>query len=224
MTDKPTTRLVWDLPTRLFHWLLALSLLASYVTAKIGYDARQLHLWLGYWMIGLLAFRIVWGFVGTRHARFLAFFPTPGRVVAYLKRVARGEAKETVGHNPLGSIMIFMTLALLSLQAVSGLFVDDEIMFAGPYAMAVSVEFASWMNRIHHTAINLILVLVGIHIAAVLYHVLVKKEGLIRAMFSGRKSADVVPEEESIGHSRLGMAFAVGVVVAGLTYWMTLGA
>lgn len=179
-------------------------------------------MWLGYWMIGLLTFRLVWGVIGTRHARFVAFFPTPGRLIRYLKKVFSGQSTETVGHNPLGSLMIFATLLLVGLQAVSGLFMDDEIMYAGPFYDAVSSEFASTMNRIHIAAINLILLLVAVHIAAVLYHVLVRRERLIRAMLSGKKSAEVVPEEESITGSRLGLAVVVALAAAGFTYWLVV--
>lgn len=213
-------RLVWDLPTRAFHWLLVLSLSASFITAKIGFDVRQYHLWLGYWMIGLLTFRLVWGFVGTRHARFSSFFPTPGRVLSYLRQMFRGDNPETVGHNPLGSLMIFVTLTLVAVQAVSGLFMDDEIMFAGPYFDAVSSDVARTMNMLHNNVMNIILVLVGIHVAAVLYHAFVRRERIIRAMLSGRKSAEVVPETQSISGSRLGLALLVAAGAAGFTAWL----
>jgi len=160
----------------------------------------------------------VWGFVGTRHARFSSFFPTPRRLFAYAKSVVRGGASETVGHNPLGSLMIFATFAAVGLQAVSGLFMDDEIMFAGPYIDSVSPQFASTMSSVHHKLINLIYLLVTIHVAAVLYHVWFRREPLIRAMFSGKKSAKVVPVEQSITSSKLGLALAVAVAVAAFTY------
>ncbi|MFK8030002.1 MAG: cytochrome b/b6 domain-containing protein [Gammaproteobacteria bacterium] len=219
-SNNPAQRLVWDLPTRAFHWLLALSLAASYVTSLIGFDARQYHMWLGYWMIGLLTFRCVWGLVGTRHARFINFFPTPRRLFNYIKNTVRGESPETVGHNPLGSLMIFATLAILGAQAVSGLFMDDEIMFSGPYFNSASPELASTMNFLHNNLINVILGLVAVHIAAVLYHSFVRRERIIRAMLSGKKSADVVPEGESISGSRLGLAVAIAIATAAFTYWL----
>ncbi len=220
MSNTPDQRLVWDLPTRAFHWLLVLSLAASYITAKIGFDVRQYHMWLGYWMIGLLTFRLVWGFIGTRHARFINFFPSPRRLFSYLKSMVQGKAPETVGHNPLGSLMIFATLFMVGAQAISGLFVDDEIMFSGPYFNSVSADFASTMNFVHNNFINVILVLVAVHIAAVLYHAFVRRERIIRAMLSGKKSAELVPEEESISGSRLGLAIAVAAATAAGTYWL----
>ncbi len=220
MSNTPAERLVWDIPTRVFHWLLVLSLTASFVTAKIGYDVRQYHMWLGYWMIGLLTFRIVWGFLGTRHARFFSFFPTPRRLFVYIRNTMRGKSEETVGHNPLGSLMIFAVLILVGLQAVSGLFMDDEIMYSGPYFDAVSTDVADTMNFLHNNLINIILLMVVVHIAAVLYHAFVRRERIIRAMISGKKNADLVPESESISGSRLGLAVIIALATAAFTYWV----
>lgn len=219
-TDSTTERLVWDLPLRVFHWLLAASLVASYVTARIGYDVRQYHMWLGYWMIGLLTFRLAWGFLGTRHSRFGSFLPRPAQVAAHLRETLTGAEKPTAGHNPVGSLMVFAVLILLAMQALSGLFMDDDIYYAGPYANAVSEQLRDVMAFLHHNVINVILALAAIHILAVCYFSLYRKQRLIRAMFTGRKSSDVVPAEEAIRDSRLWVAAVIAIAVFGAIFWL----
>lgn len=213
-------RLVWDLPLRLFHWLLALSVVASWATGKIGTDVRDLHMWLGYWMLFLLAFRLVWGIVGPRHARFVSFVPRPRSLVAYVRASLRGAAAETPGHSPLGSLAVFAMLTALSLQAISGLFIDDDVMHEGPYRDAVSRATAATMSAIHHNAVNVIVALVVLHIAAIAWYTLRKRQHLLRAMITGRKPAHVVAEREAIAGSRTGRALLAAVLVGALMYWL----
>ena len=123
---------VWDLPTRLFHWLLALAVVALVVSAKIGGNAMNLHLRLGYGVFALLLFRLAWGVVGGRWSRFASFVPTPARLRAYLKGHTPIDAQ--VGHNPLGALSVLAMLAVLSMQVGTGLLADDEIAYAGPLA------------------------------------------------------------------------------------------
>jgi len=213
-SDSTTERLVWDLPLRIFHWLLVGSLLASWITAQVGYDVRQYHVWLGFWMIGLLTFRLVWGFVGPRHARFASFFPRPRLLVAHVRDSIRGDDRQSAGHNPAGSLMVFALLILIAAQAISGLFVDDDIFYAGPYARTASESLADFMSTVHHNAINFVLALVAVHIAAVVYFSVMRKQGLIRAMLTGRKSADVVSAQEEISGSRIRLAITIVILVA----------
>ena len=117
-------RLVWDLPVRLFHWLLVLSILAAYLTRE--FETREWHMRIGYWTIGLVLFRLIWGFVGPRHARFSNFI-RPGKVGSYLGTVFRRDATPSIGHNPLGGIMVLVMLLMVLAQAVSGLFITDDI-------------------------------------------------------------------------------------------------
>lgn len=213
-------RLVWDLPLRLFHWLLVVSVVASWVTGKIGTDVRALHMWLGYWMLFLLAFRLVWGIVGPRHARFASFVPRPRALIAYLRASLRGEAAETPGHSPLGSLAVFAMLAVLALQAISGLFIDDDVMHEGPYRDAVGRATAATMSSIHHNAVNVIVALVVVHVAAIAWYTLRKRQHLLRAMITGRKPAQVVAEHEAIGGSRIGCALLSALVVGAFVYWL----
>ena len=214
MTSASTTkRLVWDLPLRIFHWLLAASLLASWITAEIGYDARQVHIWLGFWMIGLVAFRLVWGFVGPRHARFASFLPRPRAVVTHARETLAGTDRQTAGHNPVGSLMVFTMLALLATQAISGLFMDDDIAYAGPYAFEAPQGVRDVASTIHHKTIYVLLTLAAIHVLAVVFLSCYRKHELIRPMVTGKKSSAIVADDEQIRGSRTWLAV---IIVAGV--------
>lgn len=219
---EPQQRLVWDLPLRVFHWLLAGSVVASFVTGQIGSAARQYHMWLGYWMLGLLTFRLLWGIVGTRHSRFASFFPSVPGTWRYTGLFIKGQAPASVGHNPLGSLMVFLMLALLWMQAVSGLFVDDDIFFAGPYAHAVRSSTQKFFEALHHDVIDWIVVLVIAHIAAILYHKLRMEEALVGPMISGKKHISVVPQEEAITSSALLRALIALIASFAFVYWLVV--
>jgi cytochrome b len=209
------TRLVWDLPTRLFHWLLVLTLIGLYTTAKLGFDWMPWHMRLGYLMIGLLIFRVLWGLFGPRHARFVNFIKGPSSVLQYLKG-----GIHSVGHNPMGGGMVVLMLLLLATQATTGLFSTDDIAYIGPYNPSVNHDLAEKLTAVHHWNFNLILAAVALHLAAIAFYTLVKKERLVQAMFHGRKPATYVPEHEAISSSQLWKALIVIVVASGGVYWL----
>lgn len=215
-------RLVWDLPLRVFHWLLVLSVACSWATGQIGSSVRQYHMWFGYWMLGLLTFRLLWGVFGTRHSRFWSFVPTPASVVRYARDVLAGRASESIGHNPIGSLMIFLMLGLLITQVVSGLFVDDDVFYAGPFAHAVSAKTVKFFEGLHHDVVDWIVVLALLHVAAALYHTYKMKEPIVRAMFTGKKDATVVPANEAITHSAIRRAIFTAVATAAFVYWLVV--
>src|SRR3569833_973840 len=165
-------RLVWDLPLRLFHWLLVASMVASYVTAKLGFDWMQWHFYLGYWTIGLLVFRLLWGFFGPRHARFSSFVRTTGAIWLYTKSLFRRDSARSIGHNPVGGLMVILLLLLVAVQAATGLFTTDDVVWAGPYILSVSASTASTLSTIHYFNFNIILGGVCQHIAAILFYAL----------------------------------------------------
>jgi cytochrome b len=214
-------RLVWDLPLRLFHWLLVLSMIASWVTAELGFDWMQIHMYLGYWTIGLLTFRIIWGFIGPRHARFASFLTGPTGLWRYTKGLAAGTMIQTAGHNPLGGISVIVMLALVGFQAATGLFATDDIVWTGPYNSAVSGATADKLTSLHHLNFNIILAAVSLHITAIVLYFLVKKQNLIAAMVHGKK---VVPPHEAISKSEVVKAIVVIVISAGLVYWLLAAA
>jgi cytochrome b len=163
---------VWDVPTRLFHWALALSFLGAFVTSDTE-RLRDVHTWFGYAMLGLVAFRLLWGLVGTRYARFGSFAHGPRSVVRYLKSIVRGAPEHYVGHNPLGSWGIYALLTLTVLAGGTGY---------ATYALDVH-----WLEEVHEFFANTLLVVVFVHIGGVLVSSLLHRENLVRAMLTGYK-------------------------------------
>jgi cytochrome b len=183
---------LWDLPLRIFHWSLVIAVTVAIVTAKIGGDWIELHGKAGLTIIGLLAFRITWGVVGSPHARFAQFAPTPTRIFRYLKGQWEG-----VGHNPLGAISVFALLGLLAAQAITGLFANDDIAFNGPLFELISKEFSDRLTGVHHQLSNILLGLIALHVVAVFFYLLIKKNNLIKPMITGWKE---IPSEKPIFH------------------------
>jgi len=219
-------RLVWDLPLRLFHWLFAVSIFASWATAQPGSQWMKIHMRLGYWMIGLLLFRIIWGFVGPRHARFTSFLKGPTTVWGYAKGLAgrAAVASESVGHNPLGALMVVAMLLLVALQVTTGLFATDDIVWTGPYYPSVSGGTAQRLTAVHHANFNLILTAIALHIIAIVYYTFVKRQPLVPAMVTGFKPAAAVPEHEAIRGSQLIKAAIVIALASGAVYFLVTAA
>lgn len=182
---------VWDLPIRLFHWLLVICIAGSFVTINLDNEFIQWHAYFGYSVLTLLIFRIIWGFVGSTHARFSSFIPSKKAILDYLS----GSSPRVLGHNPIGAISVFALLFVLSIQVLTGLFVDDEITFQGPLAKYASRSVVSFLSEIHEGNQVVIYTLITIHIAAILYYKKFKGENLIKPMISGDKEID--PSEEA---------------------------
>jgi cytochrome b len=219
-------RLVWDLPLRAFHWLFAASILASWATAEAGFEWMKVHMRLGYFMIGLLLFRLVWGFIGPRHARFASFLKGPSTVWRYARGL-RGKATEavvSVGHNPLGGLMVILMLLLTALQVTTGLFATDDIAWAGPYNPSVSDSLAHRLTALHETNFNVILAAIVLHVLAIAYYAKVKRQNLVPAMVTGWKPAEAVPASEAITSSELVKAAIVIALSAGAVYWLVSNA
>jgi cytochrome b len=206
---QETLRKVWDLPVRLFHWGLVVALAGAYVTNKLGASYFAVHLFFGYATLVLVVFRIVWGFVGTRHARFANFIEGPRGVLRYMSALGRGRQTRYAGHNPLGALMVLALLALLGVQAASGLFGDDEIFNAGPLAALVSKDHSLLFTSLHRRLFYVILAAAALHVGAVLSHVVIKREPLIDAMFHGAKPGKLVSPDEAIERSNGALAFVL---------------
>ncbi|OHC69864.1 MAG: cytochrome B [Rhodocyclales bacterium RIFCSPLOWO2_02_FULL_63_24] len=171
---------LWDLPTRVFHWCLATCVIGSLVTQQIGGNAMTWHGRFGLAVLGLLVFRIVWGFVGSTYARFAQFVRGPAAIKAYL----RGEWKG-VGHNPLGALSVLALLVTLTLLAATGIFANDDIAFEGPLYALVGKDFSDRMSGIHRLIEPAILLLVFAHLAAIVFYARVRKDNLVRPMITG---------------------------------------
>ena len=150
---------IWDLPIRLFHWLLVLCIIASFITVKIGGNAMSLHAQIGYCVLALIIFRICWGIVGSHHARFVNFIPSPRELLNYLS----GKSKATLGHNPMGALSVVGLLVSVGVQAVTGLFANDDIAFEGPFAKYVSNDTVALLTSVHHFNEKVLLILKNLY-------------------------------------------------------------
>lgn len=185
---QPVRTKLWDPLLRGFHWLLAASVTAAWLLGKFGPAKMTLHFWLGYFVLGLLAFRLVWGFVGPAPARFSHFLRGPGAVARYAGHMFRREPSHWPGHNPLGALSVIAMLALLAAQATSGLFIDpDDFINVGPLADTVSAATRKSLRSWHHTGAALILILVLLHVAIILFYRVWKREDLVTPMVTGWK-------------------------------------
>jgi cytochrome b len=218
------TRRVWDFPVRIVHWLLVVGIAGSYATHKAGIEYFRYHLWFGYLVVVLATFRLIWGVVGTRHARFWNFLRGPRATARYLLGLVRGNTDAHAGHNPLGGWMVILLLLALFAQGVTGLFSNDEIFNTGPLYAYISDDLSLKLTSWHRRLFDWILIAVALHVAAVLGYWLFKKTNLIAPMISGRKPLHAVPEQEAIDSSRL---WAAAVVLAGVVAalgWLVLSA
>ena len=211
---------VWDLPTRLFHWCLVACLTGLVATGYIGGAMIHWHARLGYAMLALLLFRLAWGFLGGRWSRFTSFLYSPRAVIAYLRGSKDGEVRP--GHNPLGALSVFAMLAVLLVQVGTGLLSDDEISFTGPLSrfvtMGQSLAATSYHRQVGQWAIA---ALVLVHVAAIVFYLVRRKNNLIKPMIDGDKSMTgaVAASRDDAGSRTLAAAlFAVCAVgVAWLT-------
>jgi cytochrome b len=192
--------LVWDAPVRVFHWLMVLSFAGAYLTAE-SERWRLAHVTLGYTMVGLVAFRIVWGIVGTRYARFSNFVRGPAAVVRYVRALAAGRPAHHVGHNPAGALAIVALLGLTFVVTAAGWATYNEV-------------GAKWLEELHEGAANVMLAVVGVHIAGVLIGTWLHHDNLIGAMLTGRKPGR--PEDAVRSAWR---SVAVLMLAAVLAFW-----
>ncbi|ODS61784.1 MAG: cytochrome B [Acidovorax sp. SCN 65-108] len=215
---------IWDLPTRIFHWALAASVVGLVITAKVGGNAMEWHFRLGYGVLALLVFRMVWGLMGGRWSRFTSFLYSPMRVLRYLRGSAHAE--ESIGHSPLGALSVFALLAVLVAQVATGLLSDDEIAFAGPLTRFVSNAVVGQATGYHkEIGQYLVLGLVGLHLIAIIFYVLVRRQRLVRPMLHGDKllPAPATPSRDDL--TSRAVALVVLALSAALAWWVSsLGA
>jgi cytochrome b len=179
---------VWDLPTRLFHWVLATCVIASIVSAKIGGNAMVWHFRLGYVVFTLLAFRLVWGLIGGHWSRFARFIYAPQTVLRYLRGQSRDDEHHEVGHSPLGAFSVFALLGILAVQVATGLVADDEIAKTGPLIKFVSGAVSGKATSWHKTWGQWVIIsLIVLHVLAIVFYLVGRKRNLVRPMVLGDK-------------------------------------
>ena len=199
-TTNDRGALVWDAPVRIFHWLLVLSFAGAWLTAE-SERWRLAHVTLGYTMAALVAFRIVWGFIGTRHARFADFVRRPSAIRQYLRTLLSGRPAHHAGHNPAGGLAILALLVLIVATAASGFATYSDL-------------GGKWLEELHEGAANTLLAVVGVHLVGVVVGSLAHRENLVRAMVTGRKH---VPPSEGIRSAWRSVAALM--VAATLGFW-----
>jgi cytochrome b len=212
---------VWDLPTRVFHWALALAVVGSVVSAKIGGNAVVWHFRFGAAVLALLVFRLAWGLIGGRWSRFPSFIYAPGTLLRYLRGQARPDEHLDVGHSPLGSLSVFALLGVLALQLATGLVADDQIASVGPLNQFVSSATAGTATGWHkNVGQYLLLGLVALHIAAIVYHAVVRKHALVGPMIGGDKAlpAGTPASRDDLGTR--GLALLLAAACSGLAAWV----
>jgi cytochrome b len=217
VTEK---HLIWDLPLRIFHWSFAVTILASWYTAEQGADLVEIHMQLGFVALALIIFRVLWGLIGPKHARFSQFVPSPKTLWSYLRKSKAD--KTTPGHNPLGAMMVILMILLISAQAISGLFINDDVFSSGPYYGSISNELEKIMRFVHHNTFDFMIAAIGLHLAAVAYYWRVKKQNLVLPMITGKKSAKQVKAIDAIPHSKVILACIVAACCVGFVYWLVV--
>jgi len=180
---------VWDLPVRLFHWTIVLLILAAWVTQYANW--MDLHMWIGEAILSLLLFRIVWGFVGSDTARFTRFLRSPVAALRHLAHLRRREPDREIGHNAAGGWMVLVMLALIGVQAGTGLFSNDDGDTEGPLMHVVSKQQSDWLSHIHYLNFKAIEAVIVLHVLAVVAYAVLKRQNLVWPMVTGRKLMQV---------------------------------
>lgn len=220
MTKK---HLIWDVPLRIFHWLLVVSILGSWYTSNQDNGLIEYHLILGYVALGLIIFRVFWGFLGTTHSRFSHFLPTFSKLVIYVKTFRSNDVSPNhPGHNPMGSLMVVFMLTIIFLQAVSGLFMNDDIYTTGPYYGTLDGNVEAIFVFIHRNSFDFILGAIALHLSAIIFYKVIKKQSLVLPMVTGKKDEPDVSKKDSINHSKIGLAILIAIVVIAFVYWLVV--
>ncbi|WP_349772156.1 cytochrome b/b6 domain-containing protein [Brachymonas denitrificans] len=210
---------VWDLPTRLFHWALALLVVVLVVSGTVGGLWMEWHLRAGMGVLALLLFRLVWGVIGGHWSRFANFLYSPSRMLRYLR--GDGQALDEVGHSPAGALSVWAMLLVLGVQGVIGLFAYDDIAFSGPLAHLVSNDTVSTLTGLHKLAKPLIISLVLLHVGAIVFYRVARKRNLVGPMLLGDKQLPPgTPASRDSAGTRL-LALLLFAACAGFMVWVS---
>jgi cytochrome b len=210
---------VWDVPTRLFHWSLVIAVTTSLASAELGY--MTVHILSGHVVLALVLFRVVWGLIGGRHARFASFIKGPVQVLRYARRLLAGETPSHLGHNPMGGWSVAAVIGLLALQAGTGLFANDDILTEGPLVPLISKSTSNFLTLIHDLSSKGLYTLIALHLAAVAFYT-IKGHPIIVAMITGEVSgidrdAQDKPSGVNVRGSSL-VAIVVILIAAAIAY------
>lgn len=213
MNSRGDKVLVWDWPVRVMHWGLVVAVFGAWLTRELEGDWFAWHVRCGYAVIVIACVRLVWGFVGTRHARFSNFVRGPKTVLHDLRALVQRDAEGNVGHTPAGAWMIVTLLAMLLAQGLTGLFSNDQVYQTGPLFGYVTGETSDRLTTLHKQIFDVLWIAILIHVLAAFFYLLVKRRNLIAPMFSGKKSRSDVPVGEEIEASRGVIAIVIAAVI-----------
>ena len=228
---------VWDLPTRLFHWLLLVGVVTAFISVKLGGNAMVWHGRAGTFVLSLLIFRLLWGFMGSPTARFQSFLKGPRTVWRYIQGQTSGTSgtpgtpgnlgspgQSSIGHNPLGALSVVALLGLFFFQTLTGLGASDDIFFDGPLVQDLSSDTVSLLTSLHKSTEPFLLGLVALHVAAIIFYRLVKKTDLVQPMITGVKVLEAHAEEPSplgtSGAEKLGITEGPSLWLKALFCWL----
>jgi cytochrome b len=221
MDPSARTR-IWDLPTRLFHWLLAALVIFSFTTGKLGGDWLTWHFRSGYAIASLLLFRLLWGFVGSRYARFASFLPSPSRIWATMRSSGPRSVPVNAGHSEIGTLSVYALLIVLILQVATGVFTNDGTFTEGPWVKFVSEALSNRLSTIHYYNHWAIVGLTALHVAAIAYYLLARKEDLLTPMLTGDKLAIDAPAAEDSTSIRTRAAVLAALAAGVVSYLVSL--
>jgi len=210
---------IWDLPTRLFHWLLAALVVFSFTTGKLGGDWLEWHFRSGYTILSLLVFRLLWGFTGSHYARFVNFLPSPSRVWRTLRSQESEVTRVSAGHSDIGTLSVYALLTVLAVQATIGPFTNDGSFTEGPWVKFISSATSNRLSTLHYYNSWLVVALTALHVAAIAFYLLARREDLITPMLTGDKLGLSAPAAEDGTTIRL-RAAALAALAGGIVFYL----
>lgn len=212
---------IWDLPTRLFHWILVVLIFAAWFSA--WRDWMQVHVICGLTVLTLLLYRLIWGFVGSDTARFSHFLRSPAAALRHLRHVLRREPDTETGHNAAGGWMVMLMLGLLGVQVGTGLCSNDDIMVEGPLAEFVGKDRSDWLTHIHHVNFTLIEVAIAMHVLAIISYRVLKGHNLLLPMITGKKRLPGATRAPRMMHPVLALAVLLFAALAVVLFLLVVG-
>ena len=218
MDPSARTR-IWDLPTRLFHWLLAALVIFSFTTGKLGGDWLTWHFRSGYAIASLLLFRLLWGFAGPRYARFASFLPSPSRPWRVVRSTESRAVPVGAGHSQIGTLSVYALLIVLALQVSTGVFTNDGSFTEGPWVKFISEALSNRLSTVHYYNHFLVAGLTGVHVAAIAYYLLARREDLLTPMLTGDKLGIDAPAAED-GMSIRVRAAVLAALAGGVVFYL----
>ncbi len=219
MNTNPTssnTTIIWDLPTRLFHWGLVAGITTCWISASWLDNAMTLHIWAGYFTLSLLLFRMMWGFVGSETARFSHFLRMPKHVISYASTLTLRQPSKHPGHNPLGGWSVIILLAASLFMAITGLFANDQVSTWGPLAHRVTDDLSDRITDWHRTGFDILTAVIGLHLTAIAFYRFYKQDNLILPMITGKSTAPSMRPMVRVGNLRALLMYVIstGIVAA----------